>query len=413
MKKKKAIWIAIIVLVAVLLALAGGCFFLAEHTDIPKLYFEGDITQMLEKSDVRSISFEYRAEGQVLSGFAELKVQGTSSLLYDKKNYTIKFYEDAEHSQKLKLDLGWGEQSKYCLKANWIDRTHARNIVTARLVTQIQQKYNVLTQAPCNGTIDGFPVEIYSNGKFLGLYTFNIPKDAWQFGMDEDNPDHIVICGENWFPANLFEAEPDFGSWAVEVGEESEETLQKMKDLFRFVMDSTDEEFREQFEEHLDLDAALNYYVMTDFAYLPDNRGKNMLLATYDGEKWYPSLYDLDTSWGTSDNGRALLDYEEELVEMSYSRLLERIETNFSEELAQRYFELRQDILTKEHIMAEFEAFRDEIPTLSFVKEAIRWGSDAIRRTEDLPGYNYEQIEAYLDTITDDLDAKYAAMLEG
>ena len=98
---------------------------------------------------------------------------------------------------------------------------------------------------------------------------------------------------------------------------------------------------------------------------------------------------------------------------MSYSRLLERIETNFSEELAQRYFELRQDILTKEHIMAEFEAFRDEIPTLSFVKEAIRWGSDAIRRTEDLPGYNYEQIEAYLDTVTDDLDAKYAAMLEG
>ena len=146
---------------------------------------------------------------------------------------------------------------------------------------------------------------------------------------------------------------------------------------------------------------------------MPDNRGKNMLLATYDGEKWYPSLYDLDTSWGTSDNGRALLDYEEELVEMSYSRLLERIETNFSEELAQRYFELRQDILTKEHIMAEFEAFRDEIPTLSFVKEAIRWGSDAIRRTEDLPGYNYEQIEAYLDTVTDDLDAKYAAMLEG
>ena len=63
--------------------------------------------------------------------------------------------------------------------------------------------------------------------------------------------------------------------------------------------------------------------------------------------------------------------------------------------------------------MAEFEAIRDEIPTLSFVKEAIRWGSDAIRRTEDLPGYNYEQIEAYLDTVTDDLDATYAAMLEG
>lgn len=413
MKKRINLKIITIVLAVVLLAFVGVCFLMANNTDIPKLYFEGDISGMQDKSDERGISFEYKDGERSFSGYAEIKIQGTSSIWYDKKNYTIKFYEDAGHENKLKIDVGWGEQSKYCLKANWIDRTHARNIVTARIVTQIQQKYDVLTEAPRNGAVDGFPVEIYSNGEFLGLYTFNIPKDEWQFGMDSDNPNHIVICGEGWDDANVFLAEPDFETWAVEVGEESEETLEKMKALFDFVMNSTDEEFKADFEEHLDLDAALNYYVLCDFAYLPDNLGKNMLIATYDGVKWYLSLYDLDTSWGSDYDGKKLWDYDENLVVMSNNNLFARMETCFAEELADRYFELRQDILTKEHVMAEFEAFRGEIPAFTFLKEAIKWGSGVIREPSDLPGFDYDQIENYLDTVIDDLDAKYTAMSEG
>lgn len=412
MKKKPHLkWFALI-LVAVLLTGVGLCFVMANNTDIPKLYFEGDISEMYEKSDERSICFTYKNGNQTVSGYAEIKIQGTSSIWYDKKNYTIKFYEDAEHENKLKINVGWGAQNKYCLKANWIDQTHARNVVTAKLVTQVQQKYGVLTEAPRNGAVDGFPVEIYSNGDFLGLYTFNIPKDAWQFAMDSDDPNHIVICSEGWEDANLFQAEPDFKTWSVEVGEESEETLEKMKALFDFVVNSTDEEFKADFEKHLDLDAALNYYVLCDFAYLADNTGKNMLIATYDGVKWYLSLYDLDTSWGSDYYGKALYDYDEIPMGLSGNRLFARMESCFAEELAERYFELRQDILTKEHVMAEFEAFRDQIPAFTFLKDSIRWGSGVIRDRSDLPGFGYDQIEDYLDTVIDGLDAKYRAMAQ-
>jgi len=306
-------------LVAAVLVLAGIVFWQLRNTDIPKLYLEGDISEMNDKKDERKIRFHYEDDNQSVEGFATIKVQGTSSLSYEKKNYTLKFYSDETYDNKLLLDLGWGPQSKYCVKANWIDRTHARNVVTARLAGQMQAAYGLLEQAPNNGAVDGKPVEIYVNGKFHGLYTFNIPKDAWQFGMDEDNPDHIVIGGEGWTDANLFLARPEFSDWAVEVGEESDATLEKMYRLFDFVMNSDDETFRAEFESYLDLDSALNYYVMADIAYLKDNLGKNMLIATYDGEIWYLSLYDLDSSWGTETNGYGLMEYEETLLNMAKS----------------------------------------------------------------------------------------------
>lgn len=408
MKKVKTVLVVLVILL-VSAAVIFGMFW--KNTDIPKLYLEGDISEMLDKSDERSIAFTYDDGEQEISGYAEIKIQGTSSVYYDKKNYTLKFYEDAEHEDKLKIDVGWGEQSKYCMKANWIDRTHARNVVSARLVGQMQEKYGLLNEAPNHGAVDGFPVEIYSNGDFLGLYTFNIPKDEWTFRMDGDNPDNIVIGGEGWESANYFEAMPDFGTWAVEVGEESDETLEKMNRLFDFVLNSSDEEFKANFEEYLDLDAALNYYVFCDVAYLRDNLGKNMLIATYDGMKWYLSLYDLDSSWGTGTDGKSLFDYESEPLELSLNNLFARMEKAFPQELAQRYFELRADVLSNENILAEFEAFREEIPALTLVKETIRWGNGLIRRPADLPGYDYSQIESYLACVSDRLDAKYTEMM--
>ena len=330
--KKKWIIAAVCVLAVVVLAGAFVLKYAFDATDIPKLYLEGDISGMESKEDEREIAFRYDDGGSVVSGYAKIKVQGTSSLKYEKKNYTLKFYEDAAYDNKLNIDVGWGPQNKYCMKANWIDKTHARNVVTAKLAGQMQEKYGLLTEAPNHGAIDGFPVEIHSNGKFLGLYTFNIPKDAWQFGMDEDNPDHIVICGEVWNEVTFFEKMPDFESWEVEVGEASDETLSKLNRLYDFVINSTDEEFRNNFHEYLNLDAALNYYVMSDIAYLIDNRAKNMLVATYDGLEWYLSLYDLDTSWGTDFTGEELWPYKDELIEIDQSNLFVRMEQNFSKQ---------------------------------------------------------------------------------
>lgn len=396
------------VLLCAVLALC--CMVPTQDGPIPRLSLEGDISRMKTKADVRDISFTYWDGSRTVCGYAAVKIQGNSSLAYGKKNYTIKLYQDRNHGKKLKIDFGWGRQNQYCLKANWIDFTHARNIVSAKLVAQAQQKYNVLSQTPRGGVVDGFPVEVYANGDFLGLYTWNIPKDAWMFAMDKNNPNHIVVCSEGWQDANLFRGEPDFESWSLEMGEQSAQTLEKLQRLFDFIQNSSDEAFRADFEQYVNLDAALNYYIMADFGHMQDNTGKNMLLATYDGEVWYPLLYDMDTSWGSFYNGETLYPYDRELTDLSRNLLFARMETCFAEELTRRYWELREDILTRDHVMAEFETFRAGIPEGVFEKELHKWAGHSGAPVDGLLGFDYSQIEDYLDTAIPMLDEKYRSM---
>ncbi|MBR6766308.1 MAG: CotH kinase family protein, partial [Clostridia bacterium] len=329
----------------------------------------------------------------------------SSSLRYEKKNYTIDLYESTDFSQKLKIDVGWGKESKYCLKANWIDKTHSRNVVTARLASQVQKKYGLFTDTPNNAVIDGFPVEIYVNGSFHGLYTMNIPKDSWMFNMDDSNPDHIVVCGEDWLDSVLFNEIPtDFSGWSVEVGSQSPETLKKLQRLIRFVKESSDKRFKRDFGKYLDLDSTLNYYVMMNYCWMPDNVGKNMLMATYDGKVWYPSLYDLDTTWGTSYDGTYLYNYKNRSVSLNNSLLWIRLEKNFSKEIAERYFELRETVLDPQHVINTFNEFYNGIPQEVLDREKTKWST----QDTHIPGYPLTQIQKYLDTVVPYLDNKYS-----
>lgn len=354
--------------------------------NIPKVYFEGDISKMTSKKDVRKIKVKYVSDDVNFETYAEIKIQGTSSVKYDKKNYNITLY-NKDFTEKNKIDVGFGKQSKYCLKANWIDKTHARNIVTARLASEVNKKYNLLNDTPNNGVIDGYPVEIYINNTFLGLYTWNIPKDSWMFNMDKENENHLVFANEGWTASSLFNAKVNSDAFSIEAGIDNEESFDKLEAFSKFIRKSSNKEFKNNIKKFMDFDAALNYYILVQFAQLNDNVAKNMLLVTYDGKKWYPTLYDLDSSWGTNYDGLSTLNYED-LVVFSDMKLWKRFEQTFSKEIAERYFELRKNILTKEHIMKLFEDFKNDIPNETFEKENQRW--------ENIPGYDYNQIEEFL-----------------
>ncbi len=383
---------------------AGECTVCSDYNQsyCPKLYFTGNMTDMNSKKDVRDITVEYRSKNMVIKCAAKIKPQGTSSLSYAKKNYTINLFSDSQYTQELGINVGWGNQSEYCLKANWIDKTHSRNVVSAKIVGEIQKKYGLFMSAPNNGAVDGFPVEVYINGSFHGLYTMNIPKAAWMFNMDENNPNHIVLCGENWNDPVLFRAEPNLNDWSVEVGPENGETLAKFKRLTDFIRNSTDEEFKANFEQYLNLDATLNYYIMMYYGWLPDNAGKNMLLATYDGMVWYPALYDLDTSWGVDWMGNSIYNYKNGEINTEDNLLWERMKNLYSKEIAARYFELRSGILDEARVMNTFKSFYNSIPEEIIKRETEKWGPN-------IPGFDLSQIQDYLNTFIPRLDKKFDA----
>ncbi len=130
---------------------------------LPVLNLTGDISQVSKKNTVE-VGVQYFSEEQSFKCNATLKVQGSSSAIYPKKNYTIKFMDDEGKKKKISFVDSWGEESKYCMKANWIDVTEARNVVSAKIWGQIvrsREKDDELDSLVNGGAIDGFPIVVY------------------------------------------------------------------------------------------------------------------------------------------------------------------------------------------------------------------------------------------------------------
>lgn len=413
MKKKLIYLIIIVTIVIIFISLIPNKEIKEEEKDtpintdtsIPRIYIEGDTLEIKEKDDIKNITLKYVSEELEFESYATIKWQGNSSLRFKKKNYNIKLYSDENREEKYKVDTGWGNEYKYCLKANFIDQTHARNIITASLSADIQKKYNLFENTPNYGVIDGFPVEVYNNNEFLGLYTWNIPKDEWLLGLDKNNINHIAIMpkepeGENYSAYDSYDVNTD---WEFEAGHE--QSINKFNRVLKFIIDSNNEEFKTNFEKYFNLDATLNYYVLLEMAMLIDNVDRNIIMVTYDGNIWYPTHYDLDISWGTNWTGLRTHRYTTDIETYFEGNLFFiKFRDNFKKEIANRYFELRKDIFTKDYILNKFEDFSKLIPETSIQKEKERW--------YELRGYDYNQISSFLDTRIPLIDKKMNTYLE-
>lgn len=57
---------------------------------------------MGSKQDVRKILLKYESSSINFETYASIKIQGTSGVFYDKKNYNITLYNDEELNEKTK-----------------------------------------------------------------------------------------------------------------------------------------------------------------------------------------------------------------------------------------------------------------------------------------------------------------------
>lgn len=350
--------------------------------DMPRIYFsEG--TLPTSKTDTM-LKFDYYSKTKEYHGWAEIKCQGTSSMSYPKKNFTIKLYKDKDKAKKLKIDFkGWGAQSKFCLKANWIDITHARNVVSAKIwgdVVKTRNDYTnlpeLLRTSPNQGAIDGFPIIVYGNGGYQGRYTLNIPKDKWMSNMDDALDTHGILCGENYVGA-CFRALPviDGTDWTDELHDVVPAAIKtSWTNVVNFVMTSSDDEFKANLGNYINVNSLIDYLLYGIVSTGLDAFGKNQLFFTYDGIKWIASMYDMDSTWGLWWNGSKFVatDYAREDfqdlkdegngVAKQGNLLYLRLQQLFIPQLKTRYAELRKDVLSVSHIIQKFEEFNDVCP---------------------------------------------------
>lgn len=75
--------------------------------DVPRLYFYGNALPTTK--DNVNLEMDYKSNTMKFHSYVKLKCQGTSSMSYNKKNFTVTLYEDSERSIKLKKNFkGWG-----------------------------------------------------------------------------------------------------------------------------------------------------------------------------------------------------------------------------------------------------------------------------------------------------------------
>ena len=367
-------------------------------------------------------SFSFQRNGQEIKGFVQIAIQGDSSRNHDKKNYKIKVFSDEDCKQKLKLRLmpSWPKTNKFNLKANFIDATQSRNLASAKLVatatsvTPIADKIveSNLAKTSNFGQMEGFPIEVWLNGVYNGLYTCNTKKDDKVFGLDADKPGNaaVSVLDNVAHPTTQLLAVPtaklDNVAYADELHDTPDpELVANWSKWLDFLNNSTDEDFKNKLSSYIDVKSAINLYLFGVMSREYDYNTKSVLYLTWNnGKYFYLVPYDLDSNWGQSATGMIEGNPAEDgnwgfstetttkqdgkyISNANWNKLFERMYKLFMPEIKEQYTYLRSNVWRTDQILNAYRDFMNQIPQSVYEKDHKLWAQIPSLTTND-----YEQL---------------------
>lgn len=416
--------------------------------DLPYLILEAAALPQY-KGDKKEVSGSYVDPVNGKNSFtftgAQIDVQGTSSATYARKNYKIKFNGGfvipngntvetyAMRSDSIPTDT-------FTFKADVASSEGANNVELARLYNDACP-YKTAYQAEdphVRQGIDGFPIVVFwfdgNNTTFLGKYNFNNDKGTQEiFGFqtgDEsweirNNTSDRVLWksddfeGTDWL--NDFEGRyPDkytdstqlnrLSTWlkstdtTAVTGNALETEI--VYDGVLFTHDTADyrlSKFKAEFDQYLEREPVLFYYLFTELFLMVDSRAKNMFPSIMGGSKWFSLPYDFDTAIGINNEGALTFSYHLEDIDLTetgadvyngqQSVLWVNVRKAFPDELMEMYQTLRSN------------------KVLSFADTERRFEEHQAKWPEAV--FNEDSYFKYLAPLEESNTASYLSMLQG
>ena len=290
-----------------------------------------------------------------------LRIQGTSSTTYPRKNYRIYFSRSTKYGTKLYVNGVEVADFKYsfkpgarpidifCLKADFSDSSSTHNTGAVRIVNDIWKRCGWLTppQMAYKGNydvrigVDGFPIDLFydNNGTgenvYLGKYNFNNEKSGsgiiYGFeGIEGFNDEAALKGGRNKCICLEFLNNSEtlclFGTSDMDTFDDAlefrfkaddtwatahEDDKAAVKRLWEWIYSckGNPTKFLNEYAEYFGNDSPFAWYLITDYFMAVDNRAKNMMLVTWDGKIWYFIPYDMDTVFGERNDSVLKYDY--------------------------------------------------------------------------------------------------------
>lgn len=355
-----------------------------DEAKMPRLYLTGSLEGIGKKEKV-VLRADFDGMGGQAQCYAILTLQGHSTFGYPKRNYTVRFYEDDQSVRKHRMQLkNWNREHKYILKSNYVDLSQCRNLVGCRVWRSMAAcRANLhprIAALPTLGTVDGFPVDVYLNGVYFGLYTMNLHKDDDLYQMKDGEQAAVVICNRQTTDEALFRGRALFpadytGDWEIEYCATQDEAWVRecFNGLIDFVLYSTDDEFRERLPAHLDVDAAIDYLIFIYALGLQHSGAKDLVMLNY-GDVWIPSAFDMDEAFGLDAETLSYVPPEAFLPKRTDgvwdsgtgSLLWDRLLNGFDGRLRARYAALRTDVLTVDNLLRMIGECAGDIPEASY-----------------------------------------------
>ena len=391
-----------------------------DNYDLPILYLYGaGIEGMQSKKDELSEGLSFSFPRFNVSGtLTGIKVQGDSSASLAKKNYTLHL------DRKIELIPGYGKQKKYVIKADMTDFSHVRNVGCAKLWGEVRKtrikaddaiKANDTDYLVDNvgnhitgeadpqlsiggnyGAVDGFPIALYINDKYWGLYTFNVPKDDWMAKMPKKQG--CAIVSTVWASFNE-STRLDGKDMDIEFcgTEDSDWVFRSINNLIDGVKASytSKDDFESVVLPLLDIDSAIDYYVYSVAIGNVDGVVRNFNLQTWDGKKWYFAAYDLDMVFGRTPD---LLDYLSPDYNGSSirrggitfenlsggNRIFHQLWKFYKADIIARYKELAQSVLSISNVSTFLTNYAKSMPVALKMQEDKLWPQTPLSDTNNL-----------------------------
>ena len=352
-----------------------------------------------------NVDFKYTFDnGKVFSCKADVDYQGASSLGYIKKNLKMDLLDEMRESVELRIGT-WLPMDSFHFKANWVDSTHCRNIVAARVMEQIYlsrgerpwDAYNDYedndllkrVETGAMGHIDGFPIEIYVNNEYIGLYTFNLNKHRSNFNMKKSNTNQIQIqmgvgmtwqtLPVKWSAMEIRSPKSDSGNEEFTEGVEPnagevKTAIERFATFCNGATLATPTYTKDDFKDYLNIPFWIDFILFCDFTGNWDAYTNNTMMCTWDGLHWSPLVYDMDSVFGTQSGGANDAYSIMNSPYNSSQSIITKIIEYFNDDLIKRYVELRANgIFSVGNLNKLVSDFMVNIGEAGYEKEQELW----------------------------------------
>ncbi len=395
-----------------------------------------------------------------------INTQGHASTIHAKKTYKIDLCEDEWIGEETpEITFGdWVPQDGFHLKGFYNEMYKGIGIIAYRTYDIIardrsehgriwERASNIKNPDPralCHP--EAFPVIIYLNGDFWGIYCWQLKKHRKNMNMKKNTPEHIHLEGIPLHMQNIFGGNINWtGIWVrtpkdlydmngnvydsdhpkelmdetspyYDLPTDDDKTkerkqnsaqvkkyLQTMSHYFGEVTDlvkkgASRAEVRAAIDERFDVASMIDYMCHNLLTVNWDGIHKNYQWITYDGKKWFMAPYDLDNTFGYGTNRIVPAGYYN-YYSLGGQKFVHcptyLVYLYLRDEWYQRWRDLRDmGSINADNIYALFDSWYHSVGETNYANERNKW-PNADCYTDDIDNepwkqlpYNYEQYYA-------------------